>query len=72
MLSGSNNGNKTGDKSKDVTNILLGITQVINRHTLVQFNYSLSQSDGYLNDPYKILSVVDSVLGALATGCQLN
>jgi hypothetical protein len=63
MLAGTGNGNKQGDQSKDVVDVLLGVTQVINRHTLVQFNYSLSQSDGFLNDPYKILSVVDPVLG---------
>jgi hypothetical protein len=54
---------KQGDQSKDVTDFLVGVTQVINRHTVVQFNYSLSLSDGYLSDPYKILSVVDPVLG---------
>jgi len=54
---------KLGSQSKDVTDLLLGVTQVLNRKTIVQFNYSLSQSDGYLNDPYKILSVVDPVLG---------
>ena len=27
----------------------------MNRHTIVQLNYSLSQADGYLTDPYKIL-----------------
>jgi hypothetical protein len=54
---------RRGSQSKDVTDVLVGVTQVINRHTLVQFNYSLSQSDGYLTDPYKLLSVVDPVLG---------
>jgi hypothetical protein len=63
MLSGTGNGNKRGGQSKDVIDVLFGVTQVINRQTLVQFNYSLSQSDGYLTDPYKILSVVDPVLG---------
>ena len=29
----------------------------------MQVNYSYSQSDGYLNDPYKLLSVVDPVSG---------
>lgn len=62
----SNNGTggiRRGGESKDVTDLLLGVTQVLSRKTLVQFNYSLSQSDGYLTDPYKILSVVDPVLG---------
>lgn len=36
-----------------------GITQVINRKTLMQFNYGLTYEEGYLNDPYKQLSVVD-------------
>ena len=55
--------NKRGDQAKDVTDFLIGVTQVLNRHTIVQFNYSLSQSDGYLTDPYKVLSVVDPVTG---------
>lgn len=54
---------RLGGQSKDVTDILIGVTQVINRKTLFQFNYSLSQADGYLTDPYKILSVIDPVLG---------
>ena len=63
MLGLGNSANKRGDESKDVTDFLIGLTQVINRHTIVQFNYSLSQSDGYLTDPYKVLSVVDPVTG---------
>jgi hypothetical protein len=31
---------------------------VINRETLVRVNWSVSRSDGYLTDPYKITSVV--------------
>ena len=34
----------------------------------MQLNYSLSQSDGYLTDPYKILSVVDPVTGNPVAG----
>jgi hypothetical protein len=52
-----------GSRSTDVTDLLIGLTQVINRRTIVQFNFSLSQSDGYLTDPYKILSVVDPIVG---------
>jgi hypothetical protein len=55
--------NKRGGQSKDVTDFLIGVTQVLNRHTIVQLNYSLSQADGYLTDPYKVLSVVDPVTG---------
>jgi hypothetical protein len=52
-----------GSKSKDVVDLLLGVTQVISEKFLVQINYSLSDASGYLNDPYKILSVVDPVTG---------
>jgi len=65
-------GNKQGDQSKDVTDILLGVTQVLNRHSLVQFNVSLSESDGYQTDPYKILSVVDPVTGNPVIAPPLN
>lgn len=50
-------------EDKDVLDLLVGVTQVINENFLVQINYSLSDSSGYLNDPYKILSVVDPVTG---------
>ncbi|MDY6978883.1 MAG: DUF3570 domain-containing protein [Pseudomonadota bacterium] len=43
---------------KTVADLLLGITQVIDRKTLMQFNYTYGMDDGYLTDPYKILSVV--------------
>jgi hypothetical protein len=68
MLGLGDQTNKRGDESKDVTDFLLGVTQVVNRNTIVQFNYSLSQSDGYLTDPYKVLSVVDPVTGAPVAG----
>ncbi|MFA3791015.1 DUF3570 domain-containing protein [Aliiglaciecola sp. SL4] len=48
-----------GSEQKDTVDLLLGVTQVINRRMLMQFNYSLSMSDGYHNDPYKVLSIVD-------------
>ncbi|HET7607346.1 MAG TPA: DUF3570 domain-containing protein [Gammaproteobacteria bacterium] len=68
MLGLGNSANKRGDESKDVTDFLLGITQVLSRHSIVQLNYSLSQSDGYLTDPYKVLSVVDPVSGNPVAG----
>ena len=45
-------------KSKNTGDLLLGITQVINRTTLTQLNFSYGMNSGYLNDPYKILSVL--------------
>lgn len=55
--------NRRGTASKDVIDVVLGVTQVISRNLLVQMNYSFSSSDGYLNDPYKIVSIVDPLSG---------
>jgi len=50
---------KRGNESKNVLDLLLGVTQVINRHWLTQLNYSYGTSNGYHSDPYKVLSVLD-------------
>jgi len=50
-------------KSKKVVDALIGITQVVNRHLLVQLNYALDDSSGYLTDPYKIISSIDGTTG---------
>ncbi|MFK5913106.1 MAG: DUF3570 domain-containing protein [Woeseiaceae bacterium] len=47
------------DDSKQVTDFIIGVTQVINRTTLMQFNLNIGSDSGYLTDPYKILSVLD-------------
>lgn len=47
---------KTTDKT--IKEILFGVTQIINRQTLMQVNYSWGEGDGYLTDPYKIISVL--------------
>jgi len=54
-----------GSKKKNVLDLLLGVTQVLGRHSLLRLNYSYSDSSGYLTDPYKLLSVVDPVTGEL-------
>jgi len=48
------------DDSKTITDVMFGVTQVINRRTLMQFNLGFSESSGYMNDPYKIISVLDT------------
>jgi hypothetical protein len=58
---------QTGEP-KHVVDLLVGVTQVLGRHTIGQLNFSRSQSDGYQTDPYKIISVVDPVTGDLAAG----
>jgi hypothetical protein len=68
MLDVGVGGNKLGgSESKDVLDLLLGFTQVLNRTTVLRVNYSYSDSNGYLNDPYKLLSVVDPLTGDTLT-----
>jgi hypothetical protein len=55
--------NRLGKQDKDVVDVVLGVTQVITKNLVVQANYSFSDSSGYLNDPYKIVSLVDGVTG---------
>jgi hypothetical protein len=50
----------SGSDSKNSYDVLLGITQVVTRRTLMQFNYTRGTSSGYLTDPYKLVSVVDA------------
>ena len=52
-----------GNESKDIYDVVLGVSQVVSRNLLIQINYSYSDSSGYLNDPYKIISVVDGTTG---------
>ena len=56
--------NKGAGRTKTVTSINAGITQVMNRFWLLELNYDIGWNNGYLNDPYKIVSVVDGTTGA--------
>ena len=56
--------NRAGaDDTKTITDFIFGVTQVVNRNTLIELNYSYGISDGYLTDPFKIVSVVDPLTG---------
>lgn len=57
-------GEADGTESKNVVDAILGVTQVINRKTIMQLNYGISSSSGYNTDPYKILSVIDETAGS--------
>ncbi len=63
MADVGNLSNRIGDQSKDIVDVVLGVTQVISRKLVVQANYSFSDSSGYMNDPYKIVGVVDATTG---------
>ena len=51
---------QSGSKTKDGIGALLGVTQVMTRHWLSEFNISVDRFHGYLNDPYKITSIINS------------
>ena len=49
-----------GGKTKDGVGVLLSLTQVMTRDWLSAFNLSVDRFTGYLNDPYKITSIIDA------------
>lgn len=48
-----------GEGEKNSTDLILGVTHVINRRTVGQVNLAYGIANGYLTDPYKVFSVVD-------------
>ena len=42
---------------------MVGITQVLNRRTITQLTYTTGTSEGYLTDPYKVVTVLNDVTG---------
>ncbi len=49
-----------GEGEKTTVDGMVGLTYVINRRTVSQFNLGVSLSQGYLTDPYKLVSIVDA------------
>ena len=51
--------------SQDKTQLgfVLGVTQVLTRNWLTEFNYSYDKQNGYETDPYRVISVVDPTSG---------
>jgi hypothetical protein len=45
---------------KNVADVVVSLSQVLGRKTLLQMNYSYDRATGYLTDPYKLLSLVGS------------
>ncbi len=55
-----NDRNANRDEKKNITDVLFGVTQITDRDSVLQLSLGPSPSDGYQNDPYKILSAVDA------------
>jgi len=54
---------QSSEEEKSTTDLIVGVTQILSRTTLMQLNYSYSLADGYMSDPYKLVSEVDAVTG---------
>jgi hypothetical protein len=54
-------------EGKSVFDLQLGLTQILTTRSLIRTNLVFGAESGYLNDPYKLVSVVDPVTGELAT-----
>ena len=52
-----------GTEDKNTVDLLLGVTQVIDKNTVGQLSYSFSNSSGYHTDPFKLLSLVNGDSG---------
>ena len=57
----------TGKNSKRVATVLVGLSRVFTRRWMMALNASRTQEQGYLTEPYKLLSVVEADSG-LPTG----
>ena len=44
-----------GDRKKNTYDLFAGVTQIIDKNTLITANLTLGFSEGYLNDPYKLI-----------------
>ena len=66
MVAGSGTNRDAASDNKTITDFMIGVTQVIDRKTLMQFNLSLSSASGYMNDPYKVITVVDTAGARIA------
>ena len=65
--------NRSGtSETKTITDFMIGVTQVIDRKTIVQLNLSLGSVSGYQNDPYKIVTVVDNPVDGLPAATFLT
>ncbi len=67
VTAGSSQNRNGADDNKTITDFMVGVTQVISRQTILQLNLGFGQINGYQNDPFKIVSVIDPATGLPAT-----
>lgn len=49
-----------GERNKHSYDLFSGVSQIIDKNTVVSANLTLGYGDGYLNDPYKVVQRTDS------------
>ena len=65
MVASSSGPARSGTSDQKTTyDLLFGYTQVMNRYWIMQGNVSLGYSSGYMNDPYKFVTIFDENTGA--------
>ncbi len=52
------------EDTKDQLDLQLGVTQVVTSSTLLQLNFVHSKAEGYMTNPYKVVSVVNAITGS--------
>lgn len=60
QLSRVEDGNFLEEGEKTTVDGILGLTYIVNKRTVAQLNIGASLSQGYLTDPYKLISIVDA------------
>lgn len=50
-----------GDRDKRTTDFFAGVSQLLDKNTLVSANLTLGHAEGYLNDPYKVVQRTDFI-----------
>ena len=50
-----------GDQRKETHDLFAGVSQIIDKNTVVSCNLTLGYSDGYLSDPYKVIQRTEIV-----------
>ena len=56
------------DQDKDSWDLALGVSQILAKNTVVDFNFTYGHSEGYLSDPYRQISETRTVLVPIPGG----
>ena len=66
LSDGSTRSGSVASTNKDVSTVMLGLSQVVTRRWLFGLNATRTFERGYLTEPYKVISVVDGTTGVPA------